>query len=88
LADPTTSRLRRDQIRIGSTSRAGFHAKAAYVPKVGERVQTTEGEAEVVRVLNRVTGGRLLELRLSERPTPPFFAASHNVLIEDESGSA
>jgi hypothetical protein len=79
--------MRLDQIRIGSTTRPGFHADPAYVPRVGERVQTTEGEAEVVRVLNRVTGGRLLELRLAERPTPPFFAASHNVLVEDD-GSA
>jgi len=51
-------------------------ARRALARLGAQRVQTTEGEAEVVRVLNRVTGGRLLELRLSERPTPPFFAAS------------
>jgi hypothetical protein len=51
---------------------------------VGERVQTTEGAAEVIGVLTRVTGGRLLELRLEERPKPPFFAASNNVLIMDD----
>lgn len=72
-------------IRIGSIERPGFYARPTYVPQVGERVHTTEGEAEVVRVLNRVTRGRLLELRLTERPEPPFFAASSNVLVEGQS---
>jgi hypothetical protein len=81
-----TSLARLGKIRIGSITHPGFHANPAYVPQEGERVRTTEGEAEVVRVLNRVTGGRLLELRLKDRPKPPFFAASHNVLIEDEVG--
>jgi hypothetical protein len=72
-----------ESVRIGSTASPGFHAVPGYVPEVGERVQTTEGAAEVVRVLTRVTGGRLLELRLDDRPKPPFFAASHNVLVED-----
>ena len=78
-----TSRLRVESIRIGSTAHPGFHAVPGYIPEVGERVQTTEGAAEVVRVLTRVTGGRLLELSLEVRPRPPFFAASHNVLVED-----
>jgi hypothetical protein len=86
VANANTSRARMEQLRIGSITHSGFHADPKYVPQVGERVQTTEGEAEVVRVLNRVTGGRLLELRLKERPTPPFFAASHNVLVEDGQG--
>lgn len=79
----TSSRLQRQEFRIGATPHPGFHAEPGYVPKVGEEVQTTEGEAEVVRVLNRVTSGRLLELRLKERPAPPFFAGSNNVLIRD-----
>lgn len=84
MANQNTSLARLDKIRIASITHPGFSAKPAYVPEIGERVHTTEGEAEVVRVLNRVTGGRLLELRLTDRPTPPFFASSNNVLIEDE----
>lgn len=75
----------RQPIRIRSIERPGFSAIPRYVPKAGDLVETTEGEAVVVRVLNRVTGGRLLELRLTERPDPPFFAASDNILVEDGS---
>jgi hypothetical protein len=75
-----------ETVRIASTAHAGFHSVPDYVPQVGERVQTTEGAAEVVGVLTRVTGGRLLELRLEERPKPPFYAASYNVLVRDDAG--
>jgi hypothetical protein len=84
MASPNTSRVPVERVRIASTAHSGFHAAPDYVPQVGERVQTTEGPAEVTGVLTRVTGGRLLELRLEERPMPPFFAASHNVLIMDD----
>ena len=84
MASQNTSRVRAETVRIGSTVYPGFHAAPDYVPQVGEGVQTTEGPAEVIRVLTRVTGGRLLELRLDNRPTPPFFAASNNVLIRDD----
>jgi len=83
MSSNNTSRLRPESLSIASTAHTGFHASPEYVPQVGEKVQTTEGAAEVIRVLTRVTGGRLLELRLEERPSPPFFAASHNVLIRD-----
>lgn len=84
MASQNTSRMRVETVRIASTPHSGFHAAPDYVPQVGEWVQTTEGAAEVIRVLTRVTGGRLLELRLEARPKPPFFAASHNVLIRDD----
>lgn len=84
MASQNTSRLRVESVRIASTTHTGFHAVPDYVPRVGEVVHTTEGAAEVIRVLTRVTGGRLLELRLDERPSPPFFAASNNVLVRDD----
>ena len=84
MAIQNTSRVRAETVRIASAPHSGFHAAPGYVPLVGEGVQTTEGAAEVIRVLTRVTGGRLLELRLEKRPKPPFFAASHNVLIRDD----
>ena len=83
MASQNTSRVRVDTVRIASTTHSGYRAAPDYIPQVGEGVQTTEGAAEVIRVLTRVTGGRLLELRLEKRPKPPFFAASHNVLIKD-----
>ncbi len=83
MASQNTSRLRLKTVRIASIDCPGFHSAPDYIPKVGERVQTTEGAAEVIGVLTRVTGGRLLELRLDERPKPPFYAASNNVLIKD-----
>jgi len=84
MASQNTSRVRAETLRIASTTHSGFHAAPDYLPQVGEMVLTTEGPAEVIRVLSRVTGGRLLELRLEKRPKPPFFAASHNVLIKDD----
>jgi hypothetical protein len=87
MANQNISIARQDKIRIASITHPGFHADPSYVPQVGERVRTTEGEAEVIGILTRVTGGRLLELRLKDRPSPPFYAASHNVLIEDGPGS-
>lgn len=84
MASQNTSRLRAETVRIASTDHLGFHAAPDYIPKVGEWVQTTEGPAEVIRVLSRVTGGRLLELCLAKRAKPPFFAASNNVLVRDD----
>ena len=85
MISPNTSRVRLESLRVTSADYPGFQARSDYVPQVGERVQTTEGEAEVIRVLGRVTGGgRLLELHLDERPKPPFFASSLNVLIRDD----
>lgn len=87
MASQNTSRVRMEQLRIASIDEPGFHADADYVPHAGESVHTTEGAAKVVRVLNRITGGgRLLELRLEARPSPPFFAASDNVLVKDDVG--
>ena len=87
MSSPNTSRVRLESLHISPADHPGFRATADYVPQVGERVQTTEGEAEVMRVLGRVTGGgRLLELCLDERPQPPFFASSLNVLIKDDVG--
>jgi len=46
-------------------------------------VQCVEGEAEVIKVLGKISdGSRLLELRLPDRPKAPFFASSSNVLMK------
>jgi hypothetical protein len=85
MASSNMSRERAASVRIVPTDYPGFHTAPDYVPRVGEQVQTTEGRAEVVSVLTRLTDGRrLLELRLEEKPKPPFFAASDNVLVRDD----
>ena len=77
-----TSRVRRDTFQIESVELPGWRPVSGRIPGVGESVHCVEGEAEVVRVLGRVSdGSRLLELRLPDRPKAPFFAASSNVLL-------
>ena len=77
------ARVPLEQIRIESIERPGWHAGSERIPSVGECVHCIEGEAEVVRVLGRISdGSRLLELRLPERPKVPFFAASSNILVQ------
>jgi len=76
---------RLEAFRIGSVERPGWCASVDRIPLVGELVHCVEGEARVLRVLGRVSdGSRLLELGLTHRPTPPFFAASSNVLQSPE----
>lgn len=78
------SRVRRDSVRISSTARAGFHAEPGRVPRIGDTVYCVEGEAQVTRILGKVSdGSRLLELNLSDQTKAPFFAASSNVLVRD-----
>lgn len=71
----------REALRIASVQAPGWDAGDGSVPQVGERVWCVDGMAEVVRILGRTgDGGRLLELHLVDRPKPPYFAASSNVL--------
>ena len=78
------SRVRRDSVRISSFQRTGYHAAPDHIPSVGDVVYCVEGEATVVEVLGRIgDGSRLLELHLTDRPKPSFFAASSNVLVRD-----
>lgn len=86
MSNPDTSRVSRDSFRISSVSPPGWQPlESGQLPDVDELVYCTEGLAKVVRVLGRTTdGSRLLELRCADRPQP-FFAASSNVLVRDES---
>jgi hypothetical protein len=78
------ARVRRDSVRVTSVDRPGWAADSGRIPLVGEVVQCTDGEAEVMKVLTRLSdGGRLLELRLPDRPKTPFFAASSNVMLRE-----
>ena len=76
-----TSRVRRESLEITSIEQPGWHVGSGEIPAAGQSVYCVEGEAEVLRVLGRVSdGSRLLELRLPDRPKP-YFASSNNVLV-------
>jgi len=76
---------RRDSLRIASVDRPGWDQRVERVPRVGDDVWSVDGVAEVVRVLGRTSdGSRLLELRLLDRPKPPYFASASNVLQRRE----
>ena len=80
---------RRDTLSVTSVEHPGWKAGEGRIPRVGEAVCCAEGEAEVVRLLGRTgDGGRLLELRLPDRPKAPYFAASSNVLSRDLGGTS
>ena len=80
-----TTRVRRESLQIESVEKPGWATGSGRVPRVGETVQCVEGQAEVVKVLGRVSdGSRLLELRLPDRPKEPFFAASSNILLQSD----
>lgn len=77
-----TSRVPRDSVRISAVVEPGWESVEGRIPSVGERVWCVEGPAEVVRLCGRISdGSRLVELRLADRPSTPFFAASSNILV-------
>jgi len=60
----------------------GWVSGEVRLPEPGERVYTTEGPAEVKRMLGKTdSGGRLLELYLLAAPRSPFFASAGNILV-------
>ena len=80
-----TARIRRESLRIETVEVPGWQLAIGRLPRVGEIVRCVEGEAEVIKVLTRLSdGGRLLELRLVSQPKVPFFAASSNVFVRTE----
>jgi hypothetical protein len=82
-----SARISRDTLRVALTSATltelgGWLSGVERMPAVGERVQCTEGLAQVTKILGKTgDGSRLLELTLPDRPRHPFFAAASNVLV-------
>jgi hypothetical protein len=71
---------RAEDVKVDPVLSPGWVSAVGHVPEPGEQVVCSEGQAEVVRVLGRTNGGRLLELKLGDRKAP-FFASSGNVLV-------
>ena len=86
----TSRRIRKDDLVVDrADGRTHWRTGADRIPVADDRVYCTEGMAEVVRVLGRISdGSRLLELRLIDRQAPPFFAAASNVLVQPRRAAA
>lgn len=70
-------------LRVDQSKHPGWTTGMDRLPTPGEHVQTFEGRATVIRVLGRTSsGGRLLELRMLDGRTAPFFAAAANVMVQ------
>jgi hypothetical protein len=81
-----TSRVARKLLNISSHAREGWEVSER-PPSIGAEVLSVEGPAKVVRVLGKVPdGSRLLELQIVGRDGPSFFAATSNVLQEEDPG--
>lgn len=74
-------RMRAEELKIDAEAYPGWVSGLERLPKAGEQVICTAGEATVVKLLGKTgDGSRLLELHI-EGVTQPFFVASGNVLV-------
>lgn len=86
-AQPARPRGAHD-LRVDQSKHPGWTTAVERLPAAGEHVQTFEGKATVIRILGRTSsGGRLLELRMLDGRTAPFFAAAANVMVQPLGGS-
>lgn len=77
----SSNRITREELRVETSAEPGWLKASEHLPAVGDRVQCSEGMAEVVRIAGKTgDGSRLLELVLPDR-RQPFFAAASNVLV-------
>ena len=75
-------RMRRSEVEIDRDQRPGWLTGDERVLELGEEVLCTAGIAHVAGVHGKTgTGCRLVELRLAEEGTKPFFAAASNILV-------
>ena len=75
-------RLRAEDERVDPTSHPGWTTGQERIPSVGEEVICAGGTGEVVALLGKTgDGSRLLEIRLGDAKSKPFYAAASNVLV-------
>ncbi len=78
----TSKRVHNADLYVDHEARPGWITGAERTPRVGEDVYCTMGQGEVTAVLGKTSdGSRLLEIRLAQPDTKPFFAAASNVLV-------
>ncbi|MDB4948745.1 MAG: hypothetical protein JWM27_1394 [Gemmatimonadetes bacterium] len=70
------------ELHVDHEARPGWVTGAERIPGVGEEIYCVAGMGEVVKVLGKTgDGSRLLEVKLLDPGTKPFFAAGSNVLV-------
>ncbi|HET6231276.1 MAG TPA: hypothetical protein VFE05_14485 [Longimicrobiaceae bacterium] len=78
----SSNRISPASVHISRDDHPDWLTGADRLPSVGEEVICTEGSGEVVKVFGKTgDGSRLLELRLPDPRSKPFFAAASNVLV-------
>jgi hypothetical protein len=70
------------ELHVDSALRPGWVSGLERIPAVGEEIFCVAGVGQVVKVLGRTgDGSRLLEVKLPDPTSKPFFAAASNVLV-------
>lgn len=78
----STRRIRAEDFRVDPEGHPGWVVRDSRAPTVGEAVFCAGGEGAVASVHGKTgDGSRLIQIRLDDQETPPFFAASSNVLF-------
>lgn len=78
----STKRIRDDELFVSDTTHPGWVPASERVPQVGDEVVCTGGTGVVAALLGKTgDGSRLLEIKLSDPASRPFFAAASNVLV-------
>jgi hypothetical protein len=79
----SSKRLDPRELHIKGESHPDWVSGLEKMPAIGEIVMCTAGLAEVIKVRGKTGDGtRLLELKLVDGTTPPFFAACSNIMVK------
>lgn len=78
----STKRIRDDELFVSDTTHPGWIPASEQATRVGDEVFCTGGAGVVAAVLGKTgDGSRLLEIKLADPASRPFFAAASNVLV-------
>ena len=76
-------RVRPEELLVDETARPGWVSGGEQLPSIGDQVYCTDGMAEVIRHCGKTTEGhRILELKILDERTKPFYASATNVRVE------
>lgn len=76
------------ELYVDSDARPGWISGHDRLPTVGEEVYCAVGTGEIRAILGKTgDGSRLLEIRLPEAGSKPYFAAASNILVVAVPGS-
>lgn len=78
----SSKRLDPKDLHVDKDANPDWISALEKTPTIGEIVMCTAGLAEVMKVRGKTgDGSRLLELKLVDGSSPPFFAACSNILV-------